>query len=247
MLCTNSTSCAAIDMHALQATNLTSSKIQQKEAGDTSALSAQQLPTDMHAAVEMDKAVSPHRLSAQPEAVLVEFSDSHADCPKTTSLPSQRHSLLSSTRTAVHAMQPLQRSISEPRNILVRPLSLTALPGRSESSQRAKAVTASPGAAEQLSASAVASKPVTAKDATAFSLGHVEFRPPAILQPVVQTTAVTSANAGSVHSKHDGTRGDPEAMAGSIESLLQALAVALAAASPTDADDGDERSSISNT
>ncbi|DBB02647.1 TPA: hypothetical protein ACH3X3_011615 [Trebouxia sp. C0006] len=229
------------------ATNLTSSKIQQKEAGDTSALSAQQLPTDMHAAVEMDKAVSPHRLSAQPEAVLVEFSDSHADCPKTTSLPSQRHSLLSSTRTAAHAMQPLQRSISEPRNILVRPLSLTALPGRSESSQRAKAVTASPGAAEQLSASAVASKPVTAKDATAFSLGHVELRPPAILQPVVQTTAVTSANAGSVHSKHDGTRGDPEAMAGSIESLLQALAVALAAASPTDADDGDERSSISNT
>ncbi len=226
MLCTNSTSCAAIDMHALQATNLTSSKIQQKEAGDTSALSAQQLPTDMHAAVEMDKAVSPHRLSA---------------------LPSQRHSLLSSTRTAAHAMQPLQRSISEPRNILVRPLSLTALPGRSESSQRAKAVTASPGAAEQLSASAVASKPVTAKDATAFSLGHVELRPPAILQPVVQTTAVTSANAGSVHSKHDGTRGDPEAMAGSIESLLQALAVALAAASPTDADDGDERSSISNT
>ena len=232
-------------MHALQATNLTSSKIQQKEAVDTSALSAEQLPTDMHAAVEMDKAVSPHRLSAQPEAVLVEFSDSHADCPKTTSLPSQRHSLLSSTRDAAHAMQPLQRSISEP--CLVRPLSLTAFPGRSESSQRAKAVTASPGAAEQLSASAVASKPVTAKDATAFSLGHVELRPPAILQPVVQTTAVTSANAGSVHSKHDGTRGDPEAMAGSIESLLQALAVALAAASPTDADDGDERSSISNT
>ncbi len=234
-------------MHMLQATMLTSSKVQQREASDASALSGQQLPADMSAALKLDEAVPPHRLPAQSEAVLVETNDSHADCVRTTSLPSQRNKLLSSLSTAAHDMQPLQRSTSDPHNILVRPLSLTALPGRSESSQRAKAVTVSNGAAEQSAVSAVALKPVTAKDATAFSLSHAELHSPAVLQPVGQTIAVTSADAGSVHGMHDGTKGKSEAMAGSIESLLQALAVALAAASSADTNDGDDRPSISNT
>jgi len=234
-------------MHVLQATNMISSKVQQREASDTSALFGQQLPADMSAALEMDKAVSFHRLSAQPQAVLLESSDSHAHSFKTTSVPSERNDLLSSPSTAAHDMQPLQRSVSEPQQIVISPLSLTALPRRSESSHRAKAVTVSPGAAEQSSVSAVAFKSVTAKDATAVSLGHSESRPPAVLQPVVQTTIMTSAKAGSVHSMHDGTERKSEAMAGSIEPLLQALAVALAAASSADPDGGDDRSSISNT
>ncbi len=227
-------------MHMLQATNLTSSKVQQREASDASALSGQQLPADTSAALKMDEAVPPHQLSAQPEVVLNESSDSHADYFRTTSLPSQRNNLLSSLSTAAHDMQPLQRSVSGPQKILVRPLSLTALPERSESSQRAKAVTVSPGAA-QSSVCAMAFKSTAAKDTTAVSLGHAELHSSAVLQPVGQTTGVTSADAGSIHSMHDGTKGSSEAMAGSIESLLQALAVALAAASPAD---DDERSNI---
>jgi len=245
LLCVGSTSCAAIDMH-VQAANLTSSKVQQREASDTSGLSGQQLPADMSAALQMDKAVSPYRLSAQPEAVLNETSDSHADSFRTTSLPSQRNNL-SSPSTAAHDMQPLQRSVSDPHNIFVRPLLLAALPARSESSQRAKAVTVSPGAAEQSAVSAVAFKSTAAKDATAVSVSHAELHSPAVPQPVGQTTGLTSADAASVHSMHDGTEGNSEAMAGSIESLLQALAVALDAASLADSGDGDERSSNSNT
>ena len=232
-------------MHMLQATKLTSSKVQQREASGTSALSGQQLPADMSAALEMDKAVPPHQLSAQPEAVLNESNDSHEACFRTTSLPPQRNNLLTSPSAAARDIQPLQRSVSDPQKILAQPLSLTALPGRSESSQRAKAVTVSPGAAERPAVSAVALKPVTAKDATAVSLSHAELRPPAVLQPVVQTTGVTSADAGSVHSIHDGNEGKSETTAGSIKSLLQALAVALSAASPADSDDGDDRPSTS--
>ena len=200
----------------------------------------------MSAALELDKAASPHQLSAQPEAVLVESSDSHAHSFKTKSLPSQPNNSLSSPSTAAHDTQPLQRSVSDPHNIFTRSLSLTALPAQSESSQRAQAVAVSPGAAEQSSASAVAFKSSPAKDATAVSLDHTELLPPAVLQPVVQTTAVTSADAGSVHSMHDGIEGKSGAMAGSIESLLQALAVALAATSSADTNDSDERSSLTN-
>ncbi len=231
-------------MHLLQATNLTSRKVQQREPSDISALSGQHLPADMHAAFAIDKAVSCHQLSAQPEAVLNEPSDSHEASFRTTSLPSQSNNLLSSINTAAHDMQPLHRSVSDPCKILTRPVLLTALPRRSESSQRAKAVTMSPGAAEQTSVSAVAFKSAAAKDATALSVSHAELRPPAVLQPVTQTTAVTSADAVSVHSMHDGTEGKSDAMAGSIESLLQVLAVALAAASFADSDDGDDRPSF---
>ncbi|DBA72088.1 TPA: hypothetical protein ACH3X2_010813 [Trebouxia sp. C0005] len=216
------------------ATNLTSSKVQQREASDTSALSGQQLPVDMSAALEIHKAVSPHGLSAQPEAVLVTASDSHADSFRTTSLPSQRNNLLSFPSTAAHDMQPLQRSVSDPQKVSVRPLSCNALPERSEICQRAEAVTLSPGAAEQSAVSAVAFKSAAAKDAIPASLSHAELGPFAVLHPVGQTAGPTSADAGSVHGMHNGTAGRSEAMAGSIESLLQALAVALAAASSAD-------------
>ncbi|DBA83749.1 TPA: hypothetical protein ACH3X1_006280 [Trebouxia sp. C0004] len=207
------------------AINLTSSKVPQREASDASALSDQQLPADMYAALEINRAVPLRRLSAQPEAVLCEFSDTHAQSFKTKSVPSECNDWLSSPSTAAHDMQPWQRS----------------------SSQSAKTVKVPLGAAEQSAVSAVACKSTAAKDTTAVSLSHAGLGPSAVLHPVGQTTGLTSAGAGSVHGMQDVNETNSQAMAGSINSLLQALAAALAAASSVDPDDGDERSSISNT